>query len=247
MVGFGFSGFCGNTLEKEKPIEEILENLLRNIDEIRFEYQKINRPVRNEIVFVKEQLAVSKNLKEQVQLLIRKDQLENQLRENQNSELSDISRIRYLKGLEIIKVLYGKTLALDHHFASISTFHEISKIANPNHYPDFVRLKDELQEKADKKSGFQLGNLMNNNIYTSVIYSFVSLFNNDNLSKQEKEANLKEVECILDFTLRMHNDLNTIYFETSFLQESNENLMKDLDQLFKNYTEPIGYHLPERL
>ncbi len=241
IVGFSFSGFCGNPPEKEKPIEEIIENLLQQMKKITLEHQKSNLLVQNEIAFITKRLAVSQNLKEQVKLLVRKDQLETQLRKNRNSELSDISRIRYLKGLEIIKVLYGKTLALDHHFASISTFHEISKIANPNHYPDFVRLKDNLQVKADKKSGFQLGSLMNNNIYTSVIYSFVSLFSNNNLSKQEKEASLKEVECILDFTLRMHNDLNTIYFETSFLQESNENLMKDLDELFKNYTEPIGY------
>ena len=85
---------------------------------------------------------------------------------------------------------------------------------------------------------------MGDNIYTSVLYSFVSLFNSDNASKQEKEASLKEVECILDFTLHMHNDLNTIYFETAFLQKSNENVMLELEQLFVDYTKPIKYLTP---
>lgn len=85
---------------------------------------------------------------------------------------------------------------------------------------------------------------MGNNIYTSVIHSFVSLFNSPNSSKKEKETNLQEIECILDFTLRMHNDLSTIYFETTFLQKSNENIILDLQQLFIDYTKPIQYNAP---
>jgi len=40
------------------------------------------------------------------------------------------------------------------------------------------------------------------------------------LTKDEKEKELANVDCILDFTLRMQNDLNTIYFETAFLQKA---------------------------
>ena len=69
----------------------------------------------------------------------------------------------------------------------------------------------------------------------------MSLFNNESASKQEKEQNLKEVECILDFTLRMHNELNTIYFETAFLRKSNDNIMTELEQLFIDFTKPIQY------
>jgi hypothetical protein len=46
----------------------------------------------------------------------------------------------------------------------------------------------------------------------------------------------------MDFTLRMNNDLNTIYFETSFLQKSNDKVMEDLERLFKDYTKPIKYY-----
>jgi hypothetical protein len=44
--------------------------------------------------------------------------------------------------------------------------------------------------------------------------------------------------------LRMHNDLNTIFFETSFLQKSNDNVIKELEQLFVDYTKPIKYKTP---
>lgn len=67
------------------------------------------------------------------------------------------------------------------------------------------------------------------------------MFANSNTSKAEKDRSLKEVECILDFTLRMHNDLNTIYFETAFLQKKNENISKDIKKLFTEYTKPLNY------
>ena len=89
--------------------------------------------------------------------------------------------------------------------------------------------------------GFSLPSILGDNIYTSVLHSFVSLFTSSNSSKKEKENGLKEVECILDFTLRMHNDLNTIYFETAFLQKSNDNIITELEKLFVDFTKPIKY------
>ncbi len=61
------------------------------------------------------------------------------------------------------------------------------------------------------------------------------------LSKEEKEKEMANIECILDFTLRMQNDLNTIYFETAYLQNSNQKMKQDLETLFVDYTKPIGY------
>jgi len=64
---------------------------------------------------------------------------------------------------------------------------------------------------------------------------------NSSLTKNEKEKELANIECILDFTLRMQNDLNTIYFETAFLQKSNEKMKNEIEVLFKDYTKPINY------
>lgn len=163
---------------------------------------------------------------------------------NSMAEASEISKVRYLKGLQIIKILYEKTLSLDHHFSSVATFNEINNISNPNNYPEFVKLKDEISSTKEKKTGFNLSSILGENIYTSVVYSIVSLFTNSNTSQTQKEENIKDVECILDFTLRMHNDLNTIYFETAFLQKSNDNIIKELEQLFVDFTKPINYKTP---
>jgi len=77
-----------------------------------------------------------------------------------------------------------------------------------------------------------------------VAHSLISLFNDTSSSKKEKESKLKNVECIIDFTLRMHNDLNTIYFETKFLQKNNDNIIQELHQLFVDFTKPIAYTQP---
>lgn len=178
---------------------------------------------------------------EKINLFLLKDEIKRELKFINLSEANEISKIRYLKGLQIIKILYEKTLTLDHHFASVATFNEISNLSNPNRYPEFLDLKNNIQIKQDKKTGFDLTEILGSNIYTSVIYSFASLLSNPASSKKEKEDSMKEVECILDFTLRMHNDLNTIFFETAFLQKSNNNIMLELEQLFKEYTKPIKY------
>jgi hypothetical protein len=145
-----------------------------------------------------------------------------------------------LKGLQIIKILYEKVLSLDHHFASVRTFSEISKIANPNQYPEYEKLKEVLANKRDKKTAFELTTLLGTNTIVSVIQTLTSMVSSS-LSREEKEKELAKVECILDFTLRMQNDLNTIYFETAFLQTSNDKIKHDIEILFKEYTKPIGY------
>lgn len=37
--------------------------------------------------------------------------------------------MKYLKGLQIIRIMYEKVLSLDHHFASVRTLSEISKLS----------------------------------------------------------------------------------------------------------------------
>lgn len=201
---------------------------------------------KREVIFLQlQQTSISlqnaESTDEKVYLLISKDALNAQLQLLKNLESRDISKIRYIKGLQIIKILYEKTLSLDHHFSAVSTLRDVNKISNPNNYPEFMEMKDKLKTTQDKRTGFDLSTLLGNNIYTSIVYSFVSMFINPNTSKAEKDSSLKEVECILDFTLRMHNDLNTIYFETAFLQKKNENISESVKDLFKEYTKPLGY------
>jgi len=249
IVLYGFQYSFSNTVldANNKDIEQVLTELNIEVKATQVYYGNLKQKIYKEINTINAHLA--KNNKTQntiaIQLnwLLKKDQLKEELEFLKLSEMSNINKIRYLKGLSIIKILYEKVLSLDHHFSSIATFNEISKISNPNNYQEFAQVKDLISDKKDKKKGFALTSLLGQNIYTSSIDMFINLFSSSATSK-EKEAQLQKIECIMDFTLRMNNDLNTIYFETSFLQKSNDKIMQDLERLFKDYTKPIKYFTP---
>ncbi len=113
-------------------------------------------------------------------------------------------------------------------------------MSNPNQYPEYNKLKEVLKAKRDKKFAVDLTSILGTNTIVSVVQTFTNMIGSS-LTKEEKESEIKNVECVLDFTLRMQNDLNTIYFETSFLQSSNQKIKDDIELLFRDYTKPIGY------
>jgi hypothetical protein len=234
--------FCSyafsNNLEKDP--NSIITELLLEISSINLKYEAlINRKIEK-MEAINNSLLATHKTKKKVELLIEKDQVNSEIKQLLKDNSGDISKIRYIKGLQIIKILYEKVLSLDHHFASIRTFNEIHKISNPNQYPEFEKLKNLVASKKDKKTGLDLTSILGTNTFVSVIQTFTNMLNSS-LTKDEKEKELGNIECILDFTLRMQNDLNTIYFETAFLQKSNEKMKSEIEVLFKDYTKPINY------
>jgi len=217
-------------------------------DEMIFEISQVTSYYQNrKNVFLKRELQINEKLKsslsveKKVDLLIEKGEINSAISEIANLQFLEISKIRYLKGIQVIRLLYGKILALDHHFAAVSSFHDINSISNPNSFPEFIRAKAEIQNAQDRRQGFDLTSVLGNNVYTSIVHTFVSVFTGTGNSKQEKSKQISDIECILDFTLSVHNDLNTIYFETAFLQKQNENIKQDILQLFNDFTQPIKY------
>lgn len=199
------------------------------IAESEMEIAKINCGLRN-----------SHDAVEKVDLLIKKDSIRDAMQLLQIETDTEISKVRYIKGLQIIKILYEKVLSLDHHFASVRTLNEINKLSNPNQYPEYNKLREIIGKKREKKGGFDLSTILSGNTIVSIVQTISTLVD-AGMTRQEKEMQLAEVECILDFTLRMQNDLNTIYFETAFLHTSNDKIKQDIEVLFKEYTKPIGY------
>jgi hypothetical protein len=226
--------------ESKNEPNDILIELSQAIRIINAHYTSVFLTKEAKLAVINRDLTAASKLQEKVDLLILKDQIQEDIQHLRIANLNDVSKIRYLKGLQIIKILYEKVLSLDHHFASVRTFNEISKISNPNQYPEYDKLKELLTSKRDKKSAFELTSLLGTNTIASVIQTLTSMVSSS-LSKEEKEKELGKVECILDFTLRMQNDLNTIFFETAFLQTSNDKIKHDIEILFKEYTKPIGY------
>ena len=226
-------------VEDSNP-NEVVAELINEIKAVSYKYELLIDIKQDELNEINKSLAIANSTEQKVDLLVRKDLVKTEIKELLEQSSGEISKIRYLKGLQIIKILYEKVLGLDHHFASVRTLNEINKISNPNQYPEYEKLKELLASKKDKKAGFDLTSVLGTNTIVSVVQTFSNMFSSS-LTKEEKEKELANVDCILDFTLRMQNDLNTIYFETAFLQTSNDKIKQDIELLFKDYTKPIGY------
>lgn len=233
-----------NLLASLPPDEISLEAVLL---ELSIEIKAINTCFEQQIsqqesllIEIRQNLLLTTDYHQKVNLLILKSQIEEQIQKIQTENTAEIAKIRYLKGLQIIKILYEKVLSLDHHFASVRTFNEISKMANPNQYPEYNKLRELIAAKKDKKGGFELTSLLGTNMVASVMQTFSNIVVSS-LTKAERETELSKVECILDFSLRMQKDLNTIYYETAFLQNNNQKIKQDIETLFKEYTKPIAY------
>jgi hypothetical protein len=157
----------------------------------------------------------------------------------------NITKTRYRKGIELIKMVYEKVLALDHHFSALQTYQNIATITNPNSYPDFQAAKALLEKKSGTKSNppFQLPALLQTNPYVSIASTLVSFLvvPGDN---KEKEAEIGKIACIMDFTVRMSSDLSIINHETGFLRDHNNSLKTESLQLFDDYVSTLGYATP---
>ncbi len=241
---FNLHSHTSDSFDKETNL--VIDQMYLEIKKVNLKYVTQLNSIEKDIELVNTQLLQNILIEQKLELLILKDQLKDSCTRIQLENASDISKIRYIKGVQIIKILYEKVLSLDHHFASVRTFSEISKMANPNQYPEFEKVKNLIKDKRDKKQRFDLTSILGTNTLVSVINTFSNMMISG-LSKEEKETELAKIECILDFTLRMQSDLNTIYFETAYLQASNNSVKSDIETLFKDFTKPINYtvSLPE--
>jgi hypothetical protein len=149
-------------------------------------------------------------------------------------------KTRYKKGIEIIKIIYEKLLALDHHFTGMQTYQNVMLLSNPTTYPDFQKAKSVMEGKMKKGFNLKMPAILNTNPYLSGAFTIVSSLIGEGDTK-EKEKDLDKISCILDFTVRMTNDLGLIYHETEYLKASNATLKKDGEKLFEDYTKVVSY------
>lgn len=152
-------------------------------------------------------------------------------------------KLRYRKGIEIIKMLYEKILSMDHHFSSLKAQQEMQKISNPHNYPEFKEARVIIEDKMKKKYGFTAPAVFQNNPYLSAAFSIVGMVIGGGEDK-EKKANVEKIACIMDFTVRIHNDMNVIYYETGYLREANMTLKRDCEALFTECARQVGYTIP---
>jgi len=195
----------------ENDPNKIVEEMIVEISVILKNYHTEYASLYTNLLEINNKMAYEISTEQKVVCLIKKDEIRTAIQNLKFNTNTDISKIRYIKGLQIIKILYEKVLSLDHHFASVRTFTEINKMSNPNQYPEFEKIKELIAKKKDKKTGFDISTILGTNPYISVISTFTNLLVSG-LSKEEKDVELQKIDCVLDFTMRMQNDLNIIYF-----------------------------------
>lgn len=178
-----------------------------------------------------------------VKTLNRKVELIEQIKYEEEVLGVELTKLRYKKGLEIIRLLYEKVLGLDHHFSSLQTYQNITSLSNPNAYPEYQNSKTVLEKQLKKENALQLPLLLETNPYLSPAFSLItSVLGTGN--KMQRENELDNISCILDFTARMNSELATIYYETEYLRESNVTLKEECVDLFEEYVEVVRYHTP---
>ncbi len=156
----------------------------------------------------------------------------------------NITKTRYRKGVELIKMVYEKVLALDHHFAALQTYQNIAQMTNPNAYPEFQNAKTLLDKKNNKSENpLQLPAILASNPYVAVANTIVN-FVVSGANHKEKDVEIEKIACIMDFTVRMNSDLNIINHETGFLRSTNASLKDESAILFDEYVKVIGYTTP---
>ena len=177
------------------------------------------------------------------QLLWEKIQLEETLDALQEEHELKLLKVRYRKSIEIIKMLYEKVLSMDHHLSSLKAQQGLSNLSNPHNYPEFKEAKTIIEDRMKKKFNFQMPTLFQSNPFLSAAFSIVGMAVGGGEDKDKKES-IDKIACVLDFTVRMHNDLNVIYYETGYLRDANLTLKKECESLFSDCARQVGYTIP---
>jgi len=226
-------------------IQPVLDNTEREQRELERLFAEESEPLLRRLAEVRQTLATpqAREAETGYALLWERIQLQDALYELQTDHELKKLKLRYRKGIEIVKMLYEKILAMDHHFSSLKAQQELLNISNPHFYPEFTETRNIIDERIKRKFGFVMPEVLQNNPYLSATFSLVGLVLNSPEDK-EKKADPEKIACILDFTVRMHTDLNTVYYETGYLRDANLTLKHDCEQLFTECARQVGYTIP---
>lgn len=226
-------------------ISKIQKDFTKEIGILKLDYQADLIELATSIDKINDKILNNEDISAEsfLSLLKKREQLNFKLQKLEAFYNLNITKLRYKKGIDLIRLLYEKILGLDHHFSSLETHQNISKISNPNSYTEFQEINNVIENRLKKKNAIRLPTVLQDNPYISAVFSLFGSFLGD-FDTHKKEKDLKQISCILDFTLRINNELNTIYYETEFLKKNNISLQSETLDLFKEYSKVIGYHTP---
>jgi len=222
---------------------DIHQSGFKAIYQLQGKYQAERSRINQQLQWLALQLVHRTSADQKVELLEEKLELLDALSRVENAETLEMLKVRYGKGIDLIRVMYEKILGLDHHFSSMQTYQNVAVLSNPNTFPAFKQIQGILKEKSSSKLGFSFPSIWESNAFLTATFSIVSSLLGKGRS-EEKSAEINEISCVLDFTLRMHGDLNIVRHETEFLKKANQALKEECEALFKEYTLFLDYLVP---
>jgi hypothetical protein len=233
--------WCGAT----DSLDIWLAHTAIEVHSIHIQYEELAASIREDIRLIDAQILASPGWKyrKRERLWQEKRQLEASLQNLEVEREMRLLKIRYKRGIDLIKLLYEKILALDHHFSSMRIFQNIMLLSNPNSYAGFQKTRDLLEEQLKKKNAIQLPPLLHSNPYLTATFSLVAAVVGDGEPKA-RQKDFQEISCILDFTVRMGGELSIIQRETEYLKNANQNLKNECERLFEDYVKVVGYIVP---
>ncbi len=202
-----------------------------------------------ELAYQNELYAINQRIEKDeinLHLINRKIDIQYSLTQMESQRTIELTKNRYKKGISVIKLLYEKVLDLEHHLLSMRIQQKFSNMVNPNSYAVFKEIDSavDVDLKKNKVEVLPLPPLLESNPYVVtahfLISSAVSLINNK--KAKAKRQQLDEVSCVIDFTVRMHTNLNAIYYEAAFLREKHSTVKERCTDLFKAYSQVINYN-----
>jgi hypothetical protein len=226
-------------------LQPLIETAYSELDLLEYEHLHRIEPLRVRLQDVNSTLADPRNRTPECgfQLLWEKTQLQEAIQGMEQEHEIKLLKLRYRKSIEIIKMLYEKVLSMDHHLSSLKAQQGLSNLSNPHNYPEFKEARTIVEDRMKKKFNFQMPTLFQTNPFLSAAFSIVGFAVGGGEEKEKKES-IEKVACILDFTVRMHNDLNVIYYETGYLRDANLTLKKECEALFSDCARQVGYTIP---
>ena len=226
--------FIGAKSFKNETTSYSLSNLKSEYNQLLNRKEVVDRKLTN----------LNSNDDEIVHLLLEEWKLSKEQDRNQNQRSLEYTRQRYTKGLEILRLMYEKILALDHHFSSLKAWGEINQICNPVNYPEYGQLREKVDKSVKRRSAIQLPDFIRTNAFMEGAIAISSLLFIDGKSSRISNEEMEKLACILDFTMKMDSDMKIIYYETEYLKRGNDDLIKELSRLFADYTKVVDYIVP---
>ncbi len=146
---------------------------------------------------------------------------------------------RYRKGIELIRFLYEKSLALEYHFSALRLNERVEELSNPMNFPEF---RESLRALIPVKNKHlpEVPAVLLESPEGGVFYFVLSAM----LSKGEVEVRQQELNrraCLLRLLIEMQIGLKSIYYENHLLYLRTTELRQRCERLFADYTQVVGY------